>query len=239
MLLVVTLTLASCAGDDELRTEVDNLTEAYEEAKLSIQRKNYRKGIQIFEAIQARFPFSDFSRQISLELMHAYYKSGRREQAIETAETFVRENPIHPRVDYALYIQGLSHYEEVAGILERWFRSDTTARPPEGLTLAYTTFRRLVDRFPSSEYAPDAEQRMVAIKDRLANYENHVADFYLRRGAYVAAANRAKSALEDYHGALANERSLEIMIDAYENLGMNDLAADAQRVKALNFPSGS
>lgn len=236
---VLAVALASCAGDDEIRTEVDNLSEAYETAKLAIQRKNFRKGIQIFEAIQARFPFSDLSRQIALELMHAYYQAGQREQAIESATTFIRENPTHARVDYALYIEGLSHYQDGVGLLERWFRQDTSQRPPEGLGLAYTTFRRLVDRYPASEYAPDSEQRMIAIKDRLAEYENHVADFYLRRGAYVAAANRAKSALEDYHGAVANERSLEIMITAYESLGMDDLASDAQRVKDLNFPSGS
>ena len=231
--------LVACAGQDEVQTEVQNITEAYELAQLSIERKNYRKGIQIFEAIQARYPFSDLSRQIQLELLHAYYQSGQREQAIETADTFMRENPTHPRVDYALYIKGLSYYESDAGFLERWFKRDITTRPPIEVDLAYSSLRRLVERYPTSEYAADAEQRMLAIKERMAAYENHVADYYLRRGAYVAAANRAKNALEEYNGASGNVTSLRIMVQAYENMGMDDLAADARRVLAANFPDES
>ena len=130
--------------------------------------------------------------------MHAYYQSGQKEQAIDTADTFMRENPTHPRVDYALYIKGLSYFERDAGRLERLFRRDITKRPPVDVELSYSTLRRLVERYPDSTYAPDAEQRMVAMKNRLAEYENHVADYYLRRGAYVAAVRRAKSALEEF-----------------------------------------
>ncbi len=228
--------LAACAGNDEQQTEVQNITEAYETAQEAIKRKNFRRGIQIFEAIQARYPFSDLARQIQLELMHAYYQSRRLEEAVEAADTFMRENPTHARVDYALYIKGLSYFEPGAGWLERRFKRDMTKRPPKDVDLAYTTFRRLVERYPTSEYAADAEQRMVAIKNRLAAYENHVADYYLRRGAYVAAASRAKNSLEQYNGAPANRRSLEIMAEAYDELGMADLAADARRVLAANFP---
>jgi outer membrane protein assembly factor BamD len=239
LLLIAVLSgslLASC-GKDDIRSDVENITEAYDLAQLSIERKNYRRGIQIFEAIQARFPFSDLSRQIQLELLHAYFKSGQHEQAAEAADTFIRENPTHPRVDYALYIKGLSYYEGDPGILERWFRRDTTRRPPVDVDLAYTTLRRLVERYPTSEYAADAEQRMLAIKERLSAYENHVAGYYMRRGAYVAAANRAKLALEEYNGASGNAESLRIMAEAYDNLGMDDLAADARRVLAASFPN--
>ena len=236
-MVIVSVTLLACAGKDEIQTEIQSITEAYELAQLSVERKNYRKGIQIYEAIQARFPFSDLSRQIQLQLLHAYYKSGQLEQAIETADTFMRENPIHPRVDYALYIKGLSYYEEDPGILERWFRRDTTKRPPQDVELAYTTLRRLVDRYPTSEYSADAEQRILAIKERLSVYENHVADYYLRRGAFVAAANRARNALEQYNGASGNAESLRIMVAAYDQLGMTDLRDDAQKVLDANFPN--
>jgi len=239
LLAIVGSTLLACAGNDEIQTEVQNLTEAYELAQLSVERKNYRKGIQIFEAIQARYPFSDLSRQIQLELLHAYYQSGALEQAAETADTFIRENPIHERVDYALYIKGLSYYEDNAGILERWFKRDVTKRPPKDVDLAYTTLRRLVERYPSSEYSADAEQRMLAIKERMCDYENYVADYYLRRGSYVAAANRAKGALEEYNGASGNEESLRIMIDAYDKLGMTDLRDSTRRVLDANFPGES
>ncbi len=233
---IVGLGLTACAGNDEVQTEVQSITEAYEEAQTSVQRGNYRRGILIFEAIQARYPFSDLARQIQLELMYAYYKSGLMEQAVETADTFMRENPIHPRIDYALYIKGLAYYERKPGVLERWFRKDVSQRPPKDVELAYSSLRRLVERFPASEYAPDAEERMIAIKNRLAAYENHVADYYLRRGAYVAALNRAKNALESFNGAEGNARSLQIMAAAYDNLGMNELAADTRRVLAANFP---
>ncbi len=236
LLAALPLVLFGCASNDEQQSEVQNITEAYETAKNSISKGNYRKGIQIFEAIQARYPFSDLARQIQVELMYAYYKSGQREQAIETADTFIRENPIHPRVDYALYIKGLAYSEGAPGLLERWFRKDVTQRPPMDVELAYQSLRRLVERFPSSPYAPDAEQRMIAIKNRLAAYENHVADYYLRRGAYVAALNRAKASLEQYNGATANAESLRIMAAAYEELGMTELAADTRRVLAENFP---
>ena len=242
---VLTLTLlastfvAGCAGNDEERTVVNDITEAYETAKEAVDRQNYRRGVQIFEAIQARYPFSDLSRQIQLELIYAYYKAGQKEQAVEAADTFMRENPIHERVDYALYIKGLAYFEDEAGFLERRFKKDVTQRPPKEIAQSYSALRRLVDRYPASEYAPDAEQRMVFLKNRLATYENHVADYYLRRGAYVAALNRAKAALEEYNGANGNAESLRIMAEAYEELGMADLAADARRVLVLNFPNES
>jgi outer membrane protein assembly factor BamD len=229
VLLTVLAVLSACAGNEETYDAVQDLQEAYDQAQSSIQRGNYRRGIQILEAIQARYPFSDIARQIQLDLMYAYYKSGAPELAIEAAETFIRENPIHPRVDYALYIKGLSYFDDDPGLLERLFRKDTNKRPPKDVEQAYQAFRRLVERYPASEYAPDAQQRMVYLKNRLAAYENSVAD-------YVAAANRAKSALETYNGADSNAQSLRIMIAAYEELGMNDLAADAQRVLELNFP---
>ena len=236
LLAVVFGLLSACASNEEEQTAIESLTEAYEEAKLAIARNNFRRGITIFEAIQARYPFSDLSRQIQLELMYAYYKSGQKEQAVEAAYTFMRENPIHPRVDYALYIKGLAFFESEAGFLERRFNKDISGRPPKDVDQAYSALRRLVERYPASEYAPDAQQRMVFLKNRLAAYENHVADYYLRRGAYVAALNRAKNALEEYNGATSNARSLEIMAEAYDELGMADLAADTRRVLALNFP---
>lgn len=237
--LVAVGLMAGCAGNDEQATAIDDLTEAYEKARQSVSNGNYQRGIQVFEIIQARYPFSEISRQVQLDLMYAYYKSGQKEQAIEAADTFIRENPIHEKVDYALYIKGLTYFEDEAGFLERRFKKDITERPPKDVEEAYSTFRRLIERYPASEYASDAEQRLVFLKNRLAAYENHVADYYLRRGAYIAALNRAKNALEEYNGAPANAESLKIMEEAYDELGMHDLAADARRVRELNFPEDS
>ncbi len=239
LIAILPMALFACAGNDEVNSEVQNITEAYEAAQKSVKSGNYRRGIQVFEAIQSRYPFSEISRQIQLELMYAYYKSGQREQAAEAADTFMRENPIHPRVDYALYIKGLAYFEGAPGLLERMFKKDVSQRPPKDIHLAYTSLRRLVERFPASQYAADAEQRMIAIKNRLADYENHVADYYLRRGAYIAALNRAKGSLEQYNGAAGNALSLQIMAQAYDELGMTDLAADTRSVLATNFPGES
>ena len=237
--LALLLVLGGCANNDQSAEDafIQDIAEAYETAQRAIRAGNYRRGIQIFEALQARFPFSDLAKQVQLELMYAYYRNASPEQAVDTADTFMRENPTHERIDYALYIKGLAYYETGPGILERIFRKDLSNRPPKEADLAYSTLRRLVERYPASEYAPDAEQRLIHLKNRLSEYENTVADFYIRSGQYVAALNRAKDALERYNGAPSNKESLEIMIEAYEKMGMADLAADVRRVHQENYPN--
>ena len=238
-LIFITAFLAACGGQTEERTVVQDITEAYEMARASVARGNYQRGIQLYEAIQARYPFSELSRQIQLELMYAYYKGGQKELAIEAAETFMRENPIHPRVDYALYIQALSYFEGSPGILERLFRKDVTRRPPKEVEQSYITLRRLVERYPASAYASDAQQRMIYLRNRLAAYENHVTDYYLRLGAYVAAVKRASREVEEYNGADTTADSLKLLASAYDALGMADLAEDTRRVLATNYPNES
>jgi outer membrane protein assembly factor BamD len=232
--------LSGCAGsEEEENAMLRDVTKAYEMAQKSMRNQNYRRAIQIYEALQARFPFSDLSKQIQLELMYAYYKSGSQEQAIDAADTFMRENPTHARVDYALYIKALAYFERDPGLLERWFNKDVDNRPPRDGVLSFSLLKRLVERYPASPYAEDARQRMIFLKNRLAAYENTVARYYLDRGAYIAALNRAKGALEEYNGANSGNESLEIMIEAYEGLGMTKLAADARQVLESNFPNES
>ncbi len=229
--------ISGCAGDAEEYDAVQDIREAYELAEKSMNGQNYRKAIGIFEALQARFPFSDFAKEIQLRLMYCYYKVGRQDEAISAADLFLRENPTHPKVDYALYIKALTYFESEPNFLVRWFRRDLEGRPPRDGELAFSLFKRLVERYPASAYAEDAQQRLVYLKNRLAAYENSVARFYLERGVYVAAVNRAKGALEHYNGAESGRESLEIMAEAYEGLGMMDLAADTRRILELNFPA--
>jgi outer membrane protein assembly factor BamD len=230
--------VAGCAGNEEVDLAA-SIEEAYIDAQQAIANGNYRKAISIFEALQARFPFSDFATQIQLELSYAYYMDNRAEQAIDAADTFIRENPTHPRTDYALYIKGLAYFEREQGMLERLFRKDIDKRPPRDGEQAFSMFSRLVERYPASLYAADAQQRMIYLKNRLAAYENVVARFYLERDAYVAALNRAKTALEAYHGADSGQESLQIMIEAYEGLGMTKLAEDTRRILHVNFSDDS
>jgi len=237
--IVVAGFLTGCAGDAEEYDAVQDIKEAYETAQDAMMSQNYRKALGIFEALQARFPFSDFAKQIQLEMMYCYYKVGRQDEAIGAADQFLRENPTHARVDYALYIKGLAYFEREPNFLERWFRRDLDGRPPRDGEQAFSILKRLVDRYPASPYAEDAQQRLVYLKNRLAAYENTVARFYLERGAYVAALNRAKGAIEQYNGAVSGKDSLAIMVEAYEGLGMMDLAADTRRVLQSNFPNES
>ncbi len=227
--------LSACAGEQEEFDLQSNIRDAYVDAQEAVNNGNYRKAIGIFEALQARFPFSEFSTQIQLELAYAYYKDNRIEQSIDAADTFLRENPTHARVDYAIYVKGLAYFDRGQGWLERVFRKNINKRPPRDGQLAFSLFSRLVERYPASPYAGDAQQRMVYLKNRLAAYENMVAEFYLEREAYVAALNRVRIALETYHGAESGAESLQIMIEAYEGLGMTDLAEDTRRVLEKNF----
>ena len=232
--------LTGCAGDPEEYSPGEDLRQAYDTAEAAMMGQNYRKAIAIFEVLQSRFPFSNFSKQIQLELMYCYYKIGRQEEAISAADQFIRENPTHARVDYALYIKGLAYFEKEPGFLERWLKRDMEdRRPPRDGELAFSFLRRLVERYPASPYAENAQQRMIYLKNLLAAYENRVARFYLERGAFVAALNRAKVAIERYNGADSGRASLVIMAEAYEGLGMMDLAADTRRVLQSNFPNDS
>lgn len=234
---VLILSLIGCANNEESAEDafINDLVRAYDTAQTAVAGGNYRRAIGIFESIQSRFPFSDLSNQIQLELIYAYYKSGSAEQTIDQTEAFIRENPTHPRIDYALYIQALSYFEGDPDILEKTFRKDMNKRPPEDVEKSYSILERLVERYPASEYAADAELRMIYLRNRLAAYENIVADYYIRSGVYVAALNRAKTSLEKYNGVPSNRESIEIMIIAYEKLGMLDLATDMSLILAENY----
>ena len=202
----------------------------YEKGFSAMDASNYPGAIQYFQALEARYPFSPETRQAQLDLIYLYYRSQQPELAIDAAEEFERENPTHERIDYCLYMRGLTYFDQAPNIVEKLFRVDLSLRPPKDTMRSFSTFQELVRRFPDSEYVPDARQRMVFLRNRLAEYENHVADYYIRRGAYVAAINRAKYALEHYPEAPQLEKTLLILVTAYEELGMTDLAVDARRV---------
>jgi outer membrane protein assembly factor BamD len=232
-LLVAALVLAGCGRD--LIVQDFGPEALYEEGQAAMARNNYPVAVAYFQQLEARYPFSNLARQAQLDIIYAYYRSRQRESAIDAAEQFERENPTNARVDYALYMKGLVYFDPAPGLLERIFKADMTMRPPKDSVLAFATFQELIRRYPDSRYVPDARQRMVFLRNRLAAYENHVANYYMEREAYVAAASRAKYALETYPGAPALEESLAILVDAYQRMGMTDLAADAERVYGLNF----
>jgi outer membrane protein assembly factor BamD len=234
LLGVVATVLAGCGRRDNV-VEDQGPELLYQRGFDAMEASNFVGAIQYFNALEARYPFSPETRQAQLDLIYLYYRSQQPEQAIDAAEEFERENPTHERIDYCLYMRGLVYFDQAPNIVEKLFRVDLSLRPPKDTLRSFSTFQELIRRFPDSEYVADARQRMVYLRNRLAEYENHVADYYIRRGAYVAAVNRAKYALEHYPGAPELEKTLQILVMAYEQLGMMDLAADARRVLRQTF----
>lgn len=236
LLVAAAAMLASGCGNRRDRV-VDSAgpEELYDRGSASMRSGNYPTALAYFQQLEARYPFSNVTRQAQLDMIYVYYRAQQPESAIDAANEFEQENPTHPRVDYCLYMKGLIYFDAAPNFLERMFRVDMSERPPRDTLLAFATFDDLIRRFPDSEYIPDARQRMVFLRNRLAEYENHVAGYYINRGAYVAAVNRAKYAIEHYPGAPALEDSLTLLARAYSLLGLSDLAADAQRVFDLNF----
>jgi outer membrane protein assembly factor BamD len=209
----------------------------YEKAHKLLMGGDYRGAVRYYEALDARYPFSDEARQSRLDIIYAYYRSREQESAIDAADQFIRENPTHPRVDYAMYLRGLIYFERSPNFLERWFNTDLEQRPPQDVRRAFDAFEQLIKQHPQSIYAHDARQRMIYLRNRLADYEVYVAEHYLKRQAWVAAVDRSRYCIENYDGAPATRQALEIMISAYQGLGLNDLAERSQEVFALNYPN--
>lgn len=230
----VLLAMTGCRSNPERELQ-GNPDRVYDTAKRSLDNGNYGNAIRLYEALEARFPFSPSAKQAQIDLMYAYYRNREPEAAVDQADQFIRENPTHPRVDYAHYIKGLVYFERNANFLERLFNTDMTKRPPLDARRSFQSFSTLVQQFPNSQYAADARQRMIFLRNRLADYEVHVAGYYYRRGAYVGAINRAKYAIINYDGAPAVREALGIIENSYKQLGMPQLAADTRAVLQENF----
>jgi len=226
---------AGCKSHREKQEKKLTPEALYKKAHKSLNNYDFNGAIKSYEQLTARFPFTDEARQARLDLIYAYYRAGEGESATDAADTFIRENPTHPRVDYAWYIKGLVDFERTPNAIERLFHADLTKRPPSTARKAFAAFKTVVEQFPKSEYAHDSLQRMVYLRNRLASYEVHVARFYYKRGAYVASAQRARNAIEQYDGAPAIREALAIMIESYDKLNLQPLAADARQVYQANY----
>jgi outer membrane protein assembly factor BamD len=208
----------------------------YSEAKDRLNNGQYEDAIKLYEKLEARYPYGRYAQQAQLEIAYAYYKDQEPAQAVTAAERFIKLHPNHPNVDYAYYLKGLANFNDNLGILGHIGGQDMTERDPKATRLAFDAFKELATRFPDSRYTPDAIARMSYLVNALAAHEIHVARYYMRRGAYVAAANRAQVTLKTYPRAPANEEGLVILVQAYDALGLNDLRDDAERVMKKNFP---
>ncbi|OAI14588.1 competence protein ComL [Methylomonas koyamae] len=211
----------------------------HEKAKEALDNKNYSKAVTLYEALESRYPFGDYAAQAQLNVAYAYYKNDDPEAAIAAADRFIKIHPRNPKVDYAYYLKGLINYNRGIGFIDRFLPTDSSQRDPGPAKDAYDNFQELIRRYPNSEYAADAKLRMVALRNNMAMYEVHVADYYMRRKAYIAAVNRANYIVKEYQRTPAVPFALQIMQDGYRQLGMDELAADAERVFKLNYPNGA
>ncbi len=211
----------------------------YLQAIDALKDTNYPLAVEKLELLESRYPFGEYSQQGQLELIFAYYKNDELDAAIVSADRFIRLNPLHENVDYAYYLKGLSAFQQTSGWIAKYLPIDQNQRDPGSALESFDAFATLVARHPNSQYALDASQRMIFLKNRLATHEVQVADYYMKRGAYVAAANRARYVVENFQESIATPRALEIMYQAYTQLKTDDLANDAKLVLAQNFPNYS
>lgn len=207
-------------------------------AKKAMDSNNYEKAIKIYEALEARYPFGPDSSQTQLDIAYAYYKNSDPEAALAAADRFIKVNPRSPNVDYAYYLKGLVNYNRDISFTQRFLPTDASQRDPGSARSAYDIFDELVRKFPDSKYVPDSRKRMIALRNNLAMHEVHVARYYMKRRAYVAAANRAANVVEKYQRTTAVPYALQVMQEAYTKLDQPDLAKNAENVYKLNFPNG-
>ncbi|MEQ1663494.1 MAG: outer membrane protein assembly factor BamD [Thiobacillus sp.] len=238
-LFAVLLTLGGCGILPEVKDETAQWSaqKLYSEAKDNLGSGNYERAVKLFETLESRYPFGRYAQQAQLEVAYAYYKDNEPISAIAACDRFIKLHPNHPNVDYAYYLKGLANFNDDLGLLGNLVDQDMSERDPKAAREAFLTFKELATRFPDSKYAADATARMKYLVNALANNEVHVAKYYLKREAYVAAANRAKEVLKTYPDAPALEEALAIMVVSYDKLKLTDLRDDAQRVLKLNFPN--
>ncbi|MGI9327191.1 MAG: outer membrane protein assembly factor BamD [Pseudomonadales bacterium] len=245
LLVSVVLQASGCmlwpfGKDSESTEEVDDgATEQtlYRNTQRSLRSGNYDIAVQGLEQLEARFPFGRYAEQAQLELIYARYMGYDHDTARIAADRFIRLHPQHPDVDYAYYLKGLAAFNKNASLMDRFFNTDTAKRDITSAREAYADFGQLLARYPNSQYGADAKQRMIYLRNVLARAELHVADYYLRRGAYVAANNRARYVIETYGKSDAVADALAIAVEANYKLGLTDTANNSLRVLALNFPN--
>ncbi|MES9911203.1 MAG: outer membrane protein assembly factor BamD, partial [Candidatus Sedimenticola sp. 4PFRAG1] len=211
----------------------------YSEASFAMSDGDYEKAIEYYEGLEARYPFGRYAMQAQLDVAYAYYKNSEYESAIAAADRFIKLHPRNQFVDYAYYLKGIVNFNRNIGFFSRFVPTDTSQRDP-GTTLdSFNDFAELVRRFPDSEYSEDARKRLVYLRNNLAMHDVHVARYYMKRGAYLAAANRCVNVLEKYQRTPAVKEALITMIEAYDILGLEQLSSDAKRVLALNEAQGN
>lgn len=241
LIIAISAALSACAGKPkpEQVTVTQSAQAQYQQAKDVLDSGLYNRAIEMLKAVESRFPFGPLARQVQLDLIYAYHQAGDLPQALASIDRFIRLNPNQPDLDYVYYMRGLTNLKTDENTFQEFFGIDRSDRDLSSTRQAFDDFKILLTNYPDSRYAADAKKRMVVIKDKLARHELLVADYYLRRGAFLAAANRGKYVLEFYRDSPLVEQALEIMVESYERLGLDKLRNDTLQVLQLNFPQNT
>lgn len=239
MALLLAVLIAGCASNDELDgiSADSGEQQMYDTAQRYLRSSNYSLAVRALQMLESRYPFGRYAEQAQLELIYAHYNAYEREAAVEAADRFIRLHPQHPSVDYAYYMKGLAAYSAGSDLFARFLPTDESSRDMSHAREAFAEFSQLVNRFPDSPYAEDARARMVHLRNLLARHEVLVANYYFRRGAYLAATNRGRYVVENFQRTPAVPDALAIMAQGYILLGMKDLAQGTIDVLAMNYPS--
>lgn len=240
LIVVVSLALSACAGKP---TQPDPSTQTaqamYQQAKEVLDNGLYNRAVELLQAVESRYPFGPLARQVQLDLIYAYYKSGNLPQALASIDRFIRLNPNQPDLDYVYYMRGLANLKADENAFQEFFGVDRADRDLSSTRQAFDDFKVLVTNYPASKYSSEAKKRMVQIKDTLARHELMIADYYMRRGAFLAAANRGKYVVEYYRDSPHVEQALEVMVESYDKLGLEKLKTDTFKVLKHNFPANN
>ncbi len=223
--------------DDEEPTISEDISarQLYEKANGEMISNRHQEAVESYALLESRYPFGRYAQQAQLELAFLYYRQNNMEAAIASADRFIKLNPEHPSVDYAHYMKGLANFDKSKTLLNIILPRNPSDKDPAPLLASFEIFDNLIKKYPDSDYADDAKQRMIFLRNELAEHDLSVADFYMRRGAYVAAANRAKHVMERYQGAPSMPQAVYTLELAYRQLGINDLAYDTHKIYAANY----
>ena len=236
--LVLALALAGCSWLPEVKDETASWSadRLYQTAHEAMIQGNYQRATKLFDQLEARFPYGRYAQQAILESAFANWRNNEQATAIAACDRFIRTYPNHPNVDYAYYLKGLVHFREDQGILGYVYELDLAERDPKEMRASFAAFKELVARFPESQYYQDSVARLRYLNNAMGTYEVNVANYYYKRGAYVAAANRAQGALLSFPQTPSNERALDILRNSYQKLGMAQLADDSEKILAKTYP---
>lgn len=235
----VLLAVSACSWLPEKTDETQKwpVTKLYAEARSEMESGQYESAIRLWQRLETNYPFGNYATQAQMEIAYAYYKTQDQAQALAATERFIREHPTHPQVDYMYYLRGLISFNDQLGLLTIVYEQDPTERDPKATRESYAAFKALVDKFPNSKYAPDSIERLNYLINAMAQYEVHVANYYFRRGAYLASLNRAMATVAEFQDAPAREEALFLMMLNYDKLGMPEMRKDTERVFTLNYPN--